>query len=202
MALQQFLRALEDNPADPYLHYDLAWAYDLKEALDKAEMHLEEAVRLKPDYSEAYNYLGVIYFRGGRVDMAIEAYQKALSNLTYVNPQHAHFNLGVAYLSRNEYEKAAEQFQRAVRLVPDYAAAHNNLGRAYEGLEQYRKARASYARAIDFAPEYAEAHLNLGKLLYRAGETQAAAESFEEVVDLAPGSNAASEAQRYLNVLR
>ncbi len=80
-ALEQYLKALEMNPDDPYLHYVLALTYDRKEVLDKAEHHLKEAIALKPDYSDAYNYLGVIYFRQGKVNQAIEAYNKALENL-------------------------------------------------------------------------------------------------------------------------
>ncbi|UCG14468.1 MAG: tetratricopeptide repeat protein [Deltaproteobacteria bacterium] len=70
MALEQFLKALGEYPDDPFLYYDLAWAYDLKGARHKAEYRLKEAIRLKPDYSMALNYLGVIYFRSGQVDLA------------------------------------------------------------------------------------------------------------------------------------
>ena len=61
-ALEQFYKALEMHPDDPYLHYDLALAYDRRGALDKSEYHLKKAIDLKPDYSNAYNYLGVVYF--------------------------------------------------------------------------------------------------------------------------------------------
>jgi len=52
-ALEQFLKALEINPDDPYLHYDLALTYDMKGVLDKAAHHLKEAIELKPEYSDA-----------------------------------------------------------------------------------------------------------------------------------------------------
>ncbi len=201
-ALQQFLKALELNPDDPYLHYDLAYTYNAKGVLDKAEFHLKEAIRLKPDYADAYNYLGVLYFRTGRVDLAIESYEKALSNLLYLNPQKTHFNLGVAYLSRKEYHKAVEQFKEAIKIVPDYAAAYVNLGRAYEGLDMDHQARRSYEKAVEYAPNTPQAHFYLGKLLERTGEKQAAAKSFEEVVRLAPESELAEEARSSLRYLK
>jgi len=201
-ALEQFLKALEDDPKDPYLHYDLAWAYNLKGVNAKAEFHAKEAIRLKPDFSVAQNYLGTLYFRSGRVDLAIESYQKALSNVLYTHPQDAHFNLGSAYLSRKEYDKAVEHLEKATRLVPEFVAAYNNLGEAYEGLHKNDKARRSYEKALELAPDYVMAHLNLGKLLYRSGERQAAARSFDQVIQLDPDSDAALEAQRYLNMLK
>ena len=201
-ALQQFLKALELNPDDPYLHFDLGYTYELKGMIDKAEFHYEEAIRLKPDYSDAYNNIGLIYARSGRDDLAIEAYKKALDNIIYLNPQRAHFNLGVVYLNRKEYHKAVEQFEEATNLVPDYAEAYVNLGRAYEGLHMDRQARRSYEKAVEFAPNSPQAQIILGKLLYRTGERSAAAKAFKEVLRLAPNSDFAKEARRYLKTLR
>jgi Flp pilus assembly protein TadD len=197
-ALQQFLKALELNPDDPYLHFDLAYTYGLKGVTEKAEFHYKEAIRLKPDYSDAYNNLGLIYASTGRVDLAIESYEKALSNVLYLSPQFAHFNLGVAYLSLKEYHKAVEQFEEATRIIPDYAAAYVNLGRAYEGLYMDRQARQAYEKAVEFAPASPQAQISLGKLLYRTGDKRAATKAFKEVVRLAPESDLAKEAQSYL----
>ena len=201
-ALEQFLNALEIYPDDPYLHYDLALTYDMKGMFYKTEYHLKEAIRLKPDYSDAYNYLGFVYFRDGKVDEAIQYYHKALENELYLNPQDAHLNLGVAYLSRKEYRKAMLHLEEAIRLVPDFTAAYNNLGLAYEGLGQDDKARFYYERAVEFNPQYADAYLNLGKLFYRNGERQKAKTNFIQVVRLAPTSEKAMEAQGYLRKLK
>ncbi len=201
-ALEQFLNALEIYPDDPYLHYDLALTYDMKRMLSKTEYHLKQAIRLKPDYSDAYNYLGFVYFRNGKVDEAIQYYHKALDNLLYLNPQDAHLNLGVAYLSRKEYLKAVPHLEEAIRLVPDFAAAYNNLGKAYEGLGQYDKARLMYEKAVEFNPRYAEACLNLGKLLFRSGDRKNAKKYFIQVISSAPTSEEAEEAQGYLRRLK
>lgn len=201
-ALQQYLKALELNPDDPYLHYDLALVYRQKGLPDKAEFHIKEAIRLKPDYSEAHDFLGVIYRDTGRLDLAIGSHEKALSNELYLYPESAHFNLGVVYLRRKEYRKAVDQFEEAIRLVPDYVEAYVNLGRAYEGLNMYRQARRSYEKAVELVPNSPQTNFYLGKLLVITGEKRAAAESFKEVVRLAPDSDLAREAQRYLKALR
>jgi len=200
-ALEQFLKALEINPDDPYLHYDLSLTYDMKGVLDKAAHHLKEAIELKPDYSDAYNYLGFVYFRQGRVDEAIESYNKALDNLLYMNPQEAHLNLGVAYLSLKDYQKAKVHLEEAIRIVPTFVPAYNSLGKTYEGLRQYDKARNAYETALELNPEYVDAYLNLGKLLYKSGERQKAIESFDKVIRLDPGSDRAQEALRYLRAM-
>lgn len=201
-ALEQFLKALEIYPEDPYLHYDLALTYDMKGMFYKTQYHLRQAIKLKPDYSNAYNYLGFVYFRDGKVDEAIKNYHKALENELYLNPQDAHLNLGVAYLSRKEYRKAIPHLEEAIRLVPDFTAAYNNLGLAYEGLGQYDKAQLYYERAVELNPQYADAYLNLGKLFYRSGERKKAKTNFIQVIRLAPTSERAMEAQGYLRKLK
>jgi tetratricopeptide (TPR) repeat protein len=42
-----------------------------------------------------------------------------------------HYNLGVFYSNRKEYSRAIAEFEKAVELVPDDAAAHFNLGYIY-----------------------------------------------------------------------
>ena len=201
-ALQQFLIALENDPTDPHVHYDLAWTYDLKGVLDKTEYHLKEAIRLKRDYAMAYNYLGVVYFRRGQVDLAIENYHKALDILLNLNPEEAHFNLGMAYQSRNQYDKAIYHLKKAVELAPDYADAFYQLGLVYEKWRKYREARRAYEKALEFAPDSAVAHLSLGKLFYRSGDRKKASQYFQEAILLAPDSEVADEARRYLKTIR
>ena len=201
-ALEQLREALKIYPDDPHVHYDLALAYDTKGMLDKTEYHLKEAIRLKPDYSVAYHYLGFIYFGRGKDEEAIQYYHKALENELYMTPQITHNGLGLVYLRQKKYRKAVMHLEEAVRLVPDFASAYNNLGKAYEGLGNYDKARVNYEKAVQFNPQYADAYLNLGKLLYRSGDRNRARWSFGQVIRLDPTSERAMEAQRYLKRLQ
>jgi len=201
-ALEHFLKALELIPDDPYLHYDLALTYDYKGALDKAEYHVREAIKLKSDYSNAYNYLGTIYYRQGRMEEAIQAFEKALSNLLYMAPQDAQRNLGRVYLDLKQYHEAIIHLKEAIRLVPDFVPALNDLGKAYEGLKMYGEARRAYEKALEYNPEYVGALLNMGKFLYRSGEKQKSKAYFEKVIRTEPGSDSADEARSYLGAMR
>jgi tetratricopeptide (TPR) repeat protein len=52
-----------------------------------------------------------------KVDLAIDEYKKALeSNRDYAN---AYYNLGLAYLKKNESRAALTAFQEVLRLAPD-----------------------------------------------------------------------------------
>jgi len=207
MAMDLLLKAEKEDPENPHVHYNLGIAYLGKDLVDKAEQQFKEAIRLKSDFSEAYNYLGRIYLYRGQTEAAIQCFQKALNNVLYNNPEKAYYNLGEAYMIRKEHAKAAEQLERAVKLVPDYAPAYALLGQAYEGLRKNADAKRSYRSALQYGGNYgpdfqAQTHLSLGKLLARTGERAEARKSLVEVMKLAPNSRDAADAQALLNSMK
>ncbi|MCG2830821.1 MAG: tetratricopeptide repeat protein, partial [Desulfobacteraceae bacterium] len=78
----------------------------------KAIGYLKDAIRLDPDYGEAYNNIGAAYRSKGEYDRAIEYYQKALEiGIKKLGPEHpnvagAYNNIGLAYDNKGEYDRA------------------------------------------------------------------------------------------------
>ena len=72
------------------------------------------ASQLKPDYRDAYFYLGIFLVRAGRLDEALAAYRRALD----VTPDHAesHCNLGVALWKQGKYAQALIALERGHEL--------------------------------------------------------------------------------------
>jgi len=64
---------------------------------------------------------------------------------------------GVKYALAGLYAQAAEIFQQALKLDPQFADAHYSLGHAYFDMGQWQKAIDSFQRAIDLNPHDAEA---------------------------------------------
>ena len=96
-----------------------------------AKYNLEIALRRRaaPQTSagpaEALCHVGNDLLQKGRVDEAIEQFQKALQ----INPGYAkaHNNLGNAFLQKGNPAEAAAQFQQAVQLEPEDPWPKNNL---------------------------------------------------------------------------
>jgi tetratricopeptide (TPR) repeat protein len=79
-----------------------------------AEQRLQHAIEAFPQHGETYVIYGIFLHRRGGVDAAIAQYQKALEldpNLGY-----AHYNLGLAYVDRKDYERANLHAQKAYQL--------------------------------------------------------------------------------------
>ena len=55
---------------------------------------------------------------------------------------------GDEYFDAGQYDKAAESYQQAIRLRPDYAEAHLNLGETHFNLGRYDEAIASTKKRL------------------------------------------------------
>jgi len=62
---------------------------------------------------------------------------------------------GVALLRSGHYTEAAELFQRAIELKPDFGVAYNNLGGIYIVLDRPRQALGFLQHALPIKPHYA-----------------------------------------------
>jgi tetratricopeptide (TPR) repeat protein len=87
---------------------------------------------------------------------------------------------------------AAEQFQEALRLSPDYGPAHFSLGVLFKASERYPEAIEQFSAAIRHDPSYVEAHLQLAEVLQRAGRPEASLPHYVEVIKIDPRAAAAA----------
>jgi Flp pilus assembly protein TadD len=79
----------------------------------------KRAIKVKPDYAEAYNNLGVAYGGLGFYTDAIEAYRQAIK----IKPENssAYLNLGIMYLVVENKEDAIEQYDILKSMDQDLA---------------------------------------------------------------------------------
>jgi tetratricopeptide (TPR) repeat protein len=114
-----------------------------------------EAIRLKPDYSDAFSNRGTAYEGLKQYDKAIADYSEAIRLKPDYAP--AFFNRGLAYCYLEQYDKAIADYSEAIRLESDDAEAFYSRGLAYYNLKQYDKAIADYSEAIRLKPDYIDA---------------------------------------------
>ena len=84
-----------------------------------------KAIKLQPDFTEAYSNRGYTLFMLGRHKDALESLKKAEK----LNPTVAqvHNNLGVVLDRLGKKKEAKAYYEKAVQLKPDYAEAICNL---------------------------------------------------------------------------
>jgi Flp pilus assembly protein TadD len=172
------------NPGCWMAHNNLATALLGKNQIAEAISHIQEALRLKPDYAEAHNNLGIAFGMKGQIDEAISQHQEALR----LNPDfaEAYNNLGNALDKKGQTDEAISQYREAFRLKPDFAEAHYNLGITLLEKNQIAEAINQFQEAIHLEPDIAEAHYNLGNTLGRKGQTDDAISQYQDAIRLKP----------------
>jgi predicted TPR repeat methyltransferase len=141
-------------------------------------------VKLKADYAEAHNNLGIVLMDLGNPAEAEKSFRQALE-IRGKFPE-ALNNLGLVFLQQKKIEEAARCACRALELKPNYPEAHKTLGDAFRIQGEIDEAIACYRRAIEAKPDYAEALNNLGILLMNRSMPEEAAASYRRALESDP----------------
>jgi tetratricopeptide (TPR) repeat protein len=92
---------------------------------NEAEEILNTVLTLRPDTTNVYNSLGIIYRRQGRLEEALKSYEKALK--VHPEDENIYFNVSRVYLDSNNKIKAQEALRKALALNPGFVAAQDLL---------------------------------------------------------------------------
>ena len=157
----------------------------LKDRMDEAIASFNKALKIKPDFAQAHNSLGIALRDQGRLDEAIASIHNALR----AKPEYAqaHNNLGAALKDQDRLDEAIASYGKALQLKPDYAEALNNLGIALQSQGRLDEAIASYGKALQLKPNFAEAHSNLGTALKDHDRLDEAIASIGKALQIKPG---------------
>lgn len=161
-AIEDYQRALERNPTDPSVHYDLAQALRRVNLAKEAVREYDLAIKYEPNMLQAYNNMGVTLREMGRLEEAAAAFRRA----TEIAPNYpkAYNNLGALYADMGRHQDAIAVFEETTRRFPDYANGFKNLAMAYASQKRVRPALAAMRRYAELAPEDAEAKEIVRKL--------------------------------------
>ena len=101
--------------------------------------------------------------------------------------------LGVAYLKKENFEKAIETLERALTLDSNYARVYFNLGEAYFHLslknknqEIFNKSFDIFKKAIEIDPDYPAPYCSLGEHYMQTGNLDEAIQSWNKALEIQP----------------
>jgi tetratricopeptide (TPR) repeat protein len=151
---------------------------------DAAIDSYKQALKIKPDYADAYNNIGNALQNKGELEVAIESYKQALK--IKPNSAESYNNMGNALQGKGDFEASIDSFKKALKIQPDYAEAYNNMGNALKAKGDLEVALDSYKKALKIKPDYAEAYNNMGVVLKDKGDFEASIDSFTKALKIKP----------------
>lgn len=145
------------SPNDPNVLNNLGDMYARHKDYQKAIEVFNKAIQLKPDYADAYHNLAntqtALYSNEKNEEYLNEAINNYFLAIKY-NPLlwQSHQNLGIIYFNTKQYDKAAEELNKAIEIDPSNLNLQYNLAIIYLNSQQAEKAREIFLSILKNDP--------------------------------------------------
>jgi tetratricopeptide (TPR) repeat protein len=127
--------------------------YAKRNKMDSAEVYLNKAIKLRPDFKEAHRNLGKV--------LELKRRKISPSAVAVVNEI---YNRGNMLFKQGNYLEALLNYEKAIKLNSSYPKAHNNAGITCIQLQRYDEAMQHFKEAIKIDPNFIEAYPNIAML--------------------------------------
>lgn len=141
--------------------------------IDKAVMSFslitQKAHPGAPEIPHAYFYLGLIAYRAGNMELAVQNFNDALK----LDPSmdQARLSLGNAQFAAGNVDEAIASWEQLAKERPNLSSVHNNLGVAYLDRNDLDKALEHLEQTVALSPDNYRAQKNLADAYRRKGMT-------------------------------
>ncbi len=151
------LAALEHNNIDAFYGRGISYAAMGKQ--EEAIADLQQVVRLKPTYGEAYRQMSSVYMAGGQNDKAEGVITLGIKyNGTN---EDLYFCRALARYKQGRKEEAIEDYGKAIELNPGRKEFLNDRGYVLMELGKFEEAKHDFEKSLQIDPTYKLAEQNL-----------------------------------------
>ncbi|NEQ70266.1 MAG: tetratricopeptide repeat protein [Symploca sp. SIO2D2] len=157
--------------------------------LQEALASYDQAIKLQPDYYQAWGNRGNVLSNLGQYQEALVSFDQAIK----LQPDGyiAWYSRGFVLSDLGQHQEALASYDQAIKLQPDYYQAWGNRGFVLSDLGKYQEALASYDQAIKLQPDDNIAWGDRGNVLRDLGKYQEALASYDQAIKLQPDDNIA-----------
>jgi len=193
------VKALEIDPRSADAHAAMALVFQSEMEPQLADEHFRKALLSKSDnQTRILNNYGSFLYEQGRYEEAMQRFSKAVEDTYYAGRSRVFENMGLTALKLNQPDKAAEYFERTLRLDPQQPQALLELAELTRQQRDYGKALSYYQRFTELSNQNARSLLLGVRLADQKGDRDKAKSLGLQLKRLYPAS---PEYQQYLSEL-
>ncbi|GAX39399.1 TPR repeat-containing protein [Tolypothrix sp. NIES-4075] len=144
----------------------------------------DQAVKIKPDYHEAWYKRGVVLGELGRYEEAIASFEQTLK--IKPNLHEAWYIRSILLKELGRYEEAIESFEQTLKFKHNLHEAWYNMGILLRELGHNKEAIASYEQALKIQPDYHQAWYNLGIFFGELGRYEETIVFYDQALKIKP----------------
>lgn len=183
-ALERYTDLVRQYPQSPKLWNEQGVCFHQMGRHEEAGSAYRRAVAIDPNYTLAWSNLAVICAHGGDVDGTVDAFARALQQVT--PPLAARLNLALFRFNRGEMQPSLEGYRSVLAVEPAHSVAWNGVGLVLMELRRYEDARNAFGRAVEADAVFAAAHYNLSFALSQLGDVDGALRETKRALELEP----------------
>ncbi len=161
-AVDDFLKAIESEPQDYILHFNLALAYSLLGKDADAIPQYKKVLELKPDLYQADLNLGITLVRSKQAADAVPYLAAAVAQKS--QEYRPNYYLAAALLASDNFAKAEQAYTAALALDPKSPDAELGLAHAQVKQKKLSDAAPHFKKAAELNPKYNDGLLELAAL--------------------------------------
>ncbi|MCO7225221.1 tetratricopeptide repeat protein [Pleionea sp. CnH1-48] len=181
------------NAFEHYLSGRLYWSRRNVEDVERAIQHFSDAIKLAPDYAQAYVGLSDAYLflhEYGDWPKA-QAHQRAeqyIQRALLINKDlpEAHATIGRMAMENGHHKDAEKAYQKAIELNPSNVRAYHWYGILMNNLGQHKKALELHQTALSLDPLSVIINRNMAYSHQLNGQTELAKQFFDRSIDVGP----------------
>jgi tetratricopeptide (TPR) repeat protein len=153
-AIDSLQTALRNDPDNGIAHFWLGSAFAAQHDEARAESEWRNAVRLRPDLTDAQRSLAALELRRGDVDAVLQTAQQIINAQPY-SPD-GFLLKGIAELARLKFKDAQDDAEQAARRAPESPTPLIQMGNIQLAQKHYPEAEKFYRQALDKDPSSSE----------------------------------------------
>jgi tetratricopeptide (TPR) repeat protein len=153
--------------------------------------HFEKAIKIYPDYPQAYRLLGEAYLQKQDWQQA----ESALKHSIELEPKlsASYLDLGTLYNQNKDYPAAESALKKCLEISPDSPAAQYELAKTYFATGRWQDAAPLAESSVKTLPDLAPAHVLLANIRLKQRDAPGALHEYQEYLRLEPDGSLAPQ---------